>query len=165
MMQDDNTRLALRSEKARKLIGAIPSKIVRYGLLLVLGVLILLFVIVSYFPYREIYHGDLRIAQPHNISSNEPEAIFYQINVEMRFEGKRLMNVEGQGQFRLYVEGQEQGLRLISIMAERDAEGYQKACIISENYKELLNRTLAFRLVIDRGSILSQLILSNLFFN
>lgn len=45
-------RIELRSEKVRKIIGDMPSGFIRYGISIIICILILLFTICYYIPYE-----------------------------------------------------------------------------------------------------------------
>jgi hypothetical protein len=156
MEQDKNARLALRSEKARKLIGAIPTSLVRYGLVLIPSVLTLLVAIASYFPYREVYHGDLRIAPKSNDFHSDCR-LEDTIDVQLRFEGKRITTLEKEVE--LSIDEWEQSISLVRISFERDADGFQEAIIrLKHKDENIYNRRFTFRLSLDKGSILSQFV-------
>ena len=51
----------LRSEKVRSIVGQIPSSLVRYGISVIAIVLIALFSIVYFLPYKQVYSGNATV--------------------------------------------------------------------------------------------------------
>lgn len=49
---NDIDKIELRSEKVRKIIGDMPSGFIRYGISIITWILILLFVICYFVPYK-----------------------------------------------------------------------------------------------------------------
>ena len=47
----------LRSEKVRSIVGQIPSSLIRYGITAIGTVLVCLFVVAYFLPYRQVYTG------------------------------------------------------------------------------------------------------------
>lgn len=49
----------LRSEKVRSIVGQIPSSLVRYGIATIALVLLCLFTVAYFLPYRQVYTASL----------------------------------------------------------------------------------------------------------
>ena len=49
---NDIDKIELRSEKVRKIIGDMPSGLIRYGISIITCILILLFIICYFVPYK-----------------------------------------------------------------------------------------------------------------
>lgn len=81
----------LRSEKVRSIVGQIPSVLVRYGITAIGVVLICLFAIAYFLPYKQVYSGTATI---HEITIAPTDST--DITILLRFENKRPGNVNGQ---------------------------------------------------------------------
>ena len=55
--QKQERNFELRSEKVRSIVGQIPSSLVRYGITAIGVVLLCLFVVVYFLPYKQVYSG------------------------------------------------------------------------------------------------------------
>lgn len=53
----DEKNFELRSEKVRSIVGQIPSSLVRYGITIIGIVLLFLFAIAYFLPYKQVYSG------------------------------------------------------------------------------------------------------------
>ena len=51
----------LRSEKVRSIVGQIPSSLIRYGITAIGMVLLCLFAVAYYLPYKQVYSGTATI--------------------------------------------------------------------------------------------------------
>lgn len=51
----------LRSEKVRSIVGQIPSSLIRYGITAIGVVLLCLFVVGYFLPYKQVYSGTATI--------------------------------------------------------------------------------------------------------
>lgn len=51
----------LRSEKVRSIVGQIPSSLIRYGITAIGMVLLCLFAVAYYLPYKQVYPGTATI--------------------------------------------------------------------------------------------------------
>ena len=81
----------LRSEKVRSIVGQIPSVLVCYGITAIGVVLICLFAIAYFLPYKQVYSGTATI---HEITIAPTDST--DITILLRFENKRPGNVNGQ---------------------------------------------------------------------
>lgn len=68
---EDNEKIELRSEKVRHIIGEIPPVLVRSGISIVFGLMLLLFLATYFIPYPET----LRMAVTVKVASKEPHDI------------------------------------------------------------------------------------------
>jgi len=59
----DEKNFELRSEKVRSIVGQIPSSLVRYGITIIGIVLLFLFVIAYFLPYKQVYSGVVTIRE------------------------------------------------------------------------------------------------------
>ena len=59
----------LRSEKVRSIVGQIPSSLVRYGIAAIGAVLLCLFVVAYFLPYKQVYLGTATI---HRVTTATP---------------------------------------------------------------------------------------------
>lgn len=50
-------RFELRSEKVRSIVGQIPSSLIRYGITAIGMVLLCLFAVARFLPYKQVYSG------------------------------------------------------------------------------------------------------------
>ena len=74
----------LRSEKVRNIVGQIPSSLVRYGISVIAIVLITLFSIVYFLPYKQVYSGNATV---YVIPSEPLDSI--ETTVFLKFNDKR----------------------------------------------------------------------------
>lgn len=58
-MENKERAYELRSEKVRSIVGQIPSALVRYGTITLFAVLLVLFGIAYYMPYKQVYSGSI----------------------------------------------------------------------------------------------------------
>ena len=63
----------LRSEKVRSIVGQIPSSLVRYGITTIGTVLLCLFAVAYYLPYKQVYSGYGYHTQNDNYTSGQHE--------------------------------------------------------------------------------------------
>ena len=71
----------LRSEKVRSIVGEIPSSLVRYGITAIGVVLLFLFAVAYFLPYKQVYSGTAVI---HDIAC-EQKTDTTEINVLLKF--------------------------------------------------------------------------------
>ena len=58
----------LRSEKVRSIVGQIPSSLVRYGITTIGTVLLCLFAVAYFLPYKQVYYGTATVREINNCS-------------------------------------------------------------------------------------------------
>lgn len=76
----------LRSEKVRSIVGQIPPSLVRYGITVIGAVLLCLFMIGYFLPYKQVYSGT---AVVHGIAG-ESKTDSMEITLLLRFDGQRM---------------------------------------------------------------------------
>lgn len=146
-------KLALRSEKARSIIGEIPSSLVRYGLFAIAITFALALYIATNIPYRKVYKGTCFIERTQ-------EGGLKPLEVSLRFDGQGIGSIT-QAEHGLilssYTRTYEATLQHLS--HERDGQGRQKALIEIEDLNiPKGDVTLDFTLSVEKGSILSQIL-------
>lgn len=146
-------KLALRSEKARSIIGEIPSSLVRYGLFAIAITFALALYIATNIPYRKVYKGTCFIERTQ-------EGGLKPLEVSLRFDGQGIGSIT-QAEHGLilssYTRTYEATLQHLS--HDRDGQGRQKALIEIEDLNiPKGDVTLDFTLSVEKGSILSQIL-------
>ena len=63
----------LRSEKVRSIVGQIPSSLIRYGITAIGVVLLCLFVVGYFLPYKQVYPGTATINRITNTAADSVE--------------------------------------------------------------------------------------------
>ena len=81
----------LRSEKVRSIVGQIPSSLIRYGITAIGMVLLCLFAVAYFLPYKQVYYGTATVREINNTPTDSIE-----IAILLRFENKHLENINGQ---------------------------------------------------------------------
>lgn len=144
----------LRSEKVRSIIGQIPSSLVRYGITIIGIILICLFVVVYFLPYKHIYSG---MATVYEISNTQTDSI--DTIILLRFENKRPKNINEQKIYIQSTNGKFIG-RIITLSAIRDTLDRQKAiCRFKSNdIKSIENQTVDFNIVDSSSNILQKML-------
>lgn len=146
----------LRSEKVRSIVGQIPSALVRYGVVVIGGVLICLFVVAYYLPYRQVYFGVATTWD--SVAQGRADSV--EVSMLLRFEGKRLEEAEGQPIILSEGEQRVAGGQLMRLSPQRDTLERQEAlCRLSvADLRMLEGRTVDFRIKVSSGTILSQML-------
>ena len=145
----------LRSEKVRSIVGQIPSSLVRHGITAIGVVLLCLFSVTYFLPYRQVYAGTAIV---HEIGNTPTDSI--DIAVLLRFEGKRPSSAS-LGQI-LYLQapngtfaGQIQNLYFIRDTLERQ----EALCRFhTAEIKSLENQTVDFVMVSSSGHLLQKML-------
>lgn len=146
----------LRSEKVRSIVGQIPSALLRYGGVVIGGVLMCLFCVAYNLPYRQVYFGVATTRD--SVIQRCTDSV--EMLVLLRFEGKRLEKAEGQLIF-LSEGGQRvAGGQLMGLSPLRDTLERQEAlCRLSvADSHTLEGRSVDFRINVSSGTILSQML-------
>jgi hypothetical protein len=143
----------LRSEKVRSIVGQIPSSLVRYGITIIGIILICLFVVVYFLPYKHIYSG---MATVYETSSTQTDSID---TILLRFENKRPKNINEQKIYIQSTNGKFIG-RIITLSVIRDTLDRQKAiCRFKSNdIKSVENQTVDFNIVDSSSNILQKML-------
>lgn len=129
----------LRSEKVRSIVGQIPSSLIRYGITAIGAVLVCLFVVAYFIPYKQVYSGSITF-----YDILEPTTTAY-----ITFANdKALTKVEEPMPLIIHTEALDYTMKLTSIVNERDTlNRYQVSIEDSQNLSNLRNRTFDFTLV------------------
>ena len=144
----------LRSEKVRSIVGQIPSSLIRYGITAIGMVLLCLFAVAYYLPYKQVYSGTATI---HKTTTTPVDST--NITILLKFENKRPDKVKGQmiclqSPYRTFV-GQIQDLSSV-----RDTFERQKAICrfkVTE-IKSVGNQTVDFQIVSSSGNLLQKML-------
>lgn len=144
----------LRSEKVRSIVGQIPSSLIRYGITAIGMVLLCLFAVAYYLPYKQVYSGTATI---HKTTTTPVDST--NITILLKFENKRPDKVNGQmiclqSPYRTFV-GQIQDLSSV-----RDTFERQKAICrfkVTE-IKSVENQTVDFQIVSSSGNLLQKML-------
>ena len=72
-------------------MGQIPSSLVRYGITTIGTVLLCLFAVAYFLPYKQVYYGTATVREINNTPTDSIE-----IAILLRFENKHLENINGQ---------------------------------------------------------------------
>ena len=134
----------LRSEKVRSIVGQIPSSLVRYGITIIGIILIFLFVVVYFLPYKHIYSGMATVYETSNTQIDSIDTI-----ILLRFE-------------KIYIQSTNRKFigRIITLSAIRDTLDRQKAiCRFKSNdIKSVENQTVDFNIVDSSSNILQKML-------
>lgn len=146
----------LRSEKVRSIVGQIPSALLRYGIIVIGGVLLCLLAVVYFLPYRQIYSGTAII--PHVENSVIADSI--NTTVHLKFEQERPnYNINGQ---LIHLQSSTSAFtgKIISLSSVRDTLDRQKAiCRFNPTeIKAIEYQTVNFQIVLSHGNILQKLL-------
>lgn len=137
----------LRSEKVRGIVGQIPPALVRYGTIILCAVLLVLFGITYFIPYRQVYSGTITF---YDESETSTTAYITFAN------DKALTKVEEPMPLIIHTEAHDYTIKLISIVNERDTlNRYPVSIEDSQNITKLRNRTFDFTLVKSSENLLS----------
>lgn len=143
----------LRSEKVRSIVGQIPSALVRYGITAIGVVLICLFVVAYFLPYKQVYSGTATIHEITIVPTDSTD-----ITILLRFENKRPDNAIGQ---MLYLHTPDSSFagQIQNLSSIRDTLEHQEAlCSFkSVDIKSVEHQTVDFRLVQSSGNLLQKL--------
>lgn len=144
----------LRSEKVRSIVGQIPSSLIRYGITAIGMVLLCLFAVAYYLPYKQVYSGTATI---HKTTITPVDST--NITILLKFENKRPGKVNGQmiclqSPYRTFA-GQIRDLSPV-----RDSFERQKAICrfkVTE-IKSVENQTVDFQIVNSSGNLLRKML-------
>lgn len=144
----------LRSEKVRSIVGQIPSSLIRYGITAIGMVLLCLFAVAYFLPYKQVYSGTATI---HKTATTPVDST--NITILLKFENKRPDKVKGQmiclqSPYRTFA-GQIRDLSPV-----RDTFERQKAiCRFKETeIKSVENQTVDFQIVSSSGNLLRKML-------
>lgn len=145
----------LRSEKVRSIVGQIPSSLIRYGITAIGLVLVCLFVVAYFLPYKQVYSGTATI---YGVAATTPTDST-DIIILLRFENKHPDNVNGQviclqspnGTF----TGQIQDLSSVRDTLERQEA---RCRFTSSEIQAVKNQTVDFQIVRSSGNLLQKML-------
>lgn len=144
----------LRSEKVRSIVGQIPSSLIRYGITSIGAVLLCLFAVAYFLPYKQVYTGT---ATMHEITIAPTDST--DITVLLKFENKRPENVNGQILY-LHTSKSSFAGRIQSLSLVRDTLERQEALcrFKSAEIASLQNQTVDFQIVRSSGNLLQKML-------
>ena len=145
----------LRSEKVRSIVGQIPSSLVRYGITAIGAVLLCLFVVAYFLPYKQVYSGTAIIPD----IPGEAKSDTIEIDVLLNFGDKRMTTPPEKGvsiDFQSAVGVAQGSMRSLSM--ESDTLGRQVArCRVPlESVKKMEHSEVDFILTLQSGNLLSR---------
>lgn len=146
----------LRSEKVRSIVGQIPSSLVRYGIAIIGIVLVVLFVVAYFLPYKKVYSGQTVI---YSIPTNyQKDSI--DLELKLLFEVDRPKTSSYHSDI---VFGSSQDLisgKLIELNSLRDTTGRQHAVceVLYTDAKKIVGQTLDFQLIVESSSLLVKML-------
>ena len=150
----DEKNFELRSEKVRSIVGQIPSSLVRYGITIIGIVLLFLFVIAYFLPYKQVYSGvaTIREMEPGNPADSVETTIL------LRFETKRMNEAEDEQIDLQTPKGSIEG-RLMALSSVRDTFERQDAhCRFkTTDIHAMEHQTVDFRIVRSSGNLLQKI--------
>lgn len=140
----------LRSENVRSVVGQIPTALVRYGTIILFAVLLILFGIAYFVPYKQVYSGTITF---YDVSEPSMPAYITFAN------DKALTNIEEPTSLTIHLEIQNLEVQLRSIENRRDTLNRYPAFIgvneETQNKANLNNSTFDFTLVESSDNLLS----------
>ena len=145
----------LRSEKVRSIVGQIPSSLIRYGITAIGMVLLCLFAVAYFLPYKQVYSGTATV---HGATTATP-ADSTDITILLKFENKRPDNVNGQ---MIYLQSPYRTFagQIRDLSPVRDTLERQKAICrfkVTE-IKSVENQTVDFQIVSSSGNLLQKML-------
>ena len=144
----------LRSEKVRSIVEQIPSSLVRYGITPIGTVLLCLFAVAYFLPYKQVYYGTATVREINNTPTDSIE-----IAILLRFENKHLENINGQIIYLQSPYGTFAG-QLRDLFIVRDTLERQEALcrFKSAEIKSVENQTVDFQIVHSSGNLLQKML-------
>ena len=145
----------LRSEKVRSIVGQMPSSLVRYGITVIGGVLLCLFVVAYFLPYKQVYWGTATLPSVAPV----PQADSVEVTLLLRFENKRPAQAAGQ---RIYLQASNctfEG-KITAFSTNRDSLYRQrvKCCFNTAEMQFMESQVVDFRMVYTSGNLLGRLL-------
>ena len=144
----------LRSEKVRSIVGQIPSSLIRYGITAIGMVLLCLFAVAYFLPYKQVYSGTATI---HKTATTPVDST--KITILLKFENKRPDKVKGQI---IYLQSPYRTFagQIRDLSPVRDTLVRQKAICrfkVTE-IKSVENQTVDFQIVSSSGNLLQKML-------
>lgn len=152
--REQERNFELRSEKVRSIVGQIPSSLIRYGITAIGVVLVSLFVIAYFLPYKQVYSGTATVYEVPTLSTDSMN-----VAVFLKFENKRPGNLLGQ---ELYLQTATTTFsgEILYLSAVRDTLERQEAlCRFStESVQGIANQTVDFQIVQYSSNLLQKML-------
>ncbi len=144
----------LRSEKVRSIVGQVPSSLTCYGITAIGIVLLCLFVMAYFLPYKQVYSGTAIIQEATIITSDSTD-----ITILLRFENKQPVNVNRQILYLQTSNGTSVGtIRKFSAVRDTLARQETLCRFKTTEIQPLQNQTVDFKLVVSSSSLLQKLL-------
>lgn len=144
----------LRSEKVRSIVGQVPSSLTCYGITAIGIVLLCLFVMAYFLPYKQVYSGTAIIQEATITTSDSTD-----ITILLRFENKQPVNVNRQILYLQTSNGMSVGtIRKFSAVRDTLARQETLCRFKTTEIHPLQNQTADFKLVVSSSSLLQKLL-------
>ena len=145
----------LRSEKVRSIVGQIPSSLIRHGITAIGTVLVCLFVVAYFLPYRQVYTGTATIYEVSETTSDSTKMMLL-----LQFERTRRPTQATQQTLSLEAGQYQIEGEILNLSAVRDTLARQEALchFKTADIQELENQMVDFRLVQSSGNLLQKLL-------
>ena len=144
----------LRSEKVRSIVGQVPSSLTYYGITAIGIVLLCLFVMAYFLPYKQVYSGTAIIKEAPITTSDSTD-----INILLRFDNKQPVNVNRQILYLQTSNGTSVGtIRKLSTVRDTLARQETLCRFKTTEVQPLQNQTVDFKLVVSSSSLLQKLL-------
>ncbi len=144
----------LRSEKVRSIVGQVPSSLTCYGITAIGIVLLCLFVMAYFLPYKQVYSGTAIIQEATITTSDSTD-----ITILLRFENKQPVNVNRQILYLQTSNGTSVGtIRKLSAVRDTLARQETLCRFKKTEIQPLQNQTVDFKLVVSSSSLLQKLL-------
>ena len=144
----------LRSEKVRSIVGQVPSSLTYYGITAIGIVLLCLFVMSYFLPYKQVYSGTAIIKEAPITTSDSTD-----INILLRFDNKQPVNVNRQILYLQTSNGTSVGtIRKLSTVRDTLARQETLCRFKTTEIQPLQNQTVDFKLVVSSSSLLQKLL-------
>ena len=144
----------LRSEKVRSIVGQVPSSLTYYGMTAIGIVLLCLFVMAYFLPYKQVYSGTAIIKEAPITTSDSTD-----INILLRFDNKQPVNVNRQILYLQTSNGTSVGtIRKLSTVRDTLARQETLCRFKTTEIQPLQNQTVDFKLVVSSSSLLQKLL-------
>ena len=144
----------LRSEKVRSIVGQVPSSLTYYGITAIGIVLLCLFVMAYFLPYKQVYSGTAIIKEAPITTSDSTD-----ITILLRFDNKQPVNVNRQILYLQTSNGTSVGtIRKLSTVRDTLARQETLCRFKTTEIQPLQNQTVDFKLVVSSSSLLQKLL-------
>lgn len=148
----------LRSEKVRSIVGQVPPALVRYGTMVIAGVLACLVAIGCLLPYKRVYTGTAIVGKAADKAATDS----VELAIRLRFGSQRPDGVAGMPILLETPSGSVAG-RMTNLSPLRDTLGYQTAQARFERteIRRAESQTVDFRLTRSSGNLLREMVFSS----